>query len=304
MNKLELKLKEYKPNVTQSTISQYMLNLRKLYTTMYPEKREPLDLAFLKKRDKILEILDSRPDNTKKNILNSVIVFTQILLKEVNVQSIKDTLEVYTEMRDELNKKYFEEGAKNIKTPKQEKNWLEYGEVVNIANNLKKTNFQNYVILSTHILIPMRNDMASLIKITPSGYKKLDKDIKEKNNYLLRSPHKYVIKMNNYKTAGKYDERTILIPPELNSMYRKLININKDNKYFIVNPKTNERYTNNQFTLLFNKMFAHTKKKVSTTLLRNIVLSFKFGDTLKAQKLLANNMMHSVEMQKAYIKTS
>ena len=302
MNKLELQLKEFKPKVTQSTINQYMLNLRKLYSALYPEKREPLDLAFLKNRDKILEILDSRPNNTKKNILNSIIVFTQILLKTVNVQSIKDTLEVYTEMRDQLNKQYFEEGAKNIKTEKQAKNWMEYEEIVNIANALKSKDFQAYVALSTHLYLPLRNDLPTLEVMTPSKYKKLDADEKKKTNALLRSPNKYVIKMNNYKTAGKYLERVIEIPPQLNSMYKKLIKLNEGKKYLFINPKTDTKYSNNQWTLFFNKIFKHTGKKISTTLLRNIVLSFKYADTLKSQKQDAQNMMHSMDTQKLYIK--
>ena len=303
MNKLELQLKEFKPKVTQSTINQYMLNLRNLYNALYPEKREPLDLAFLKNRDKILEILDSRPNNTKKNILNSIIVFTQILLKTVNVQSIKDTLEVYIKLRDELNKEYFENGAKNIKTEKQSKNWMEYEEIDNIAKALKSKDFQAYVALSTHLYLPLRNDLPSLEVMTPSKYKKLDADEKRKTNALLRSPNKYVIKMNNYKTAGKYDEKTIEIPPELNSMYKKLIKLNEGKKYLFINPKTDTKYNNNQWTLFFNKMFKHTGKKISTTLLRNIVLSHKYGDTLKQQKEDAKNMMHSIDTQKLYIKT-
>ena len=75
-----------------------------------------------------------------------------------------------------------------------------------------------------------------------------------------------------------------------------------DTKYLIVNPNTGEQMTKNQYTRYLNNIFRHTGKKISSSILRNIVLSEKYGETLKEMKEMANNMMHSEAMQRSYIK--
>ena len=55
----------------------------------------------------------------------------------------------------------------------------------------------------------------------------------------------------------------------------------------------------NSMTKLFNKIFG---KRISSSALRHIFLSDKYGDTVKDMKEDAEKMGHTVETQKTYIK--
>jgi hypothetical protein len=52
-------------------------------------------------------------------------------------------------------------------------------------------------------------------------------------------------------------------------------------------------------TKIFNKIF---NKKISSSALRHIFLSDKYGDVVKEMKEDADKMGHSVQQQKEYIK--
>jgi len=56
----------------------------------------------------------------------------------------------------------------------------------------------------------------------------------------------------------------------------------------------------NGITRILNKIF---DKKIGSSMLRHIFLSDNLGEVVKNQEQLANDMAHSVRMQRAYIKT-
>jgi hypothetical protein len=305
MNEIKAELVKARPNIRDSTRENYLLNLRKLHEGMEGDKNLT-DLNFLLDKKKLDEYLSKcKTDNTCKNTINVVIVFLMILLKQDDTnKKIPKLLEDLTARRDDLNKKYTENLKTNKKSDKQEKNWLSVEEIDNIANALKAKDYQAYAVIKFHLEIPLRNDLASVKVMTKSAYVKLSNEQQKQTNAIIKSPNNYVLKMNNYKTSGSYKEKTIDIDPKLYPIIRKLIALNQGKEYLLINPKTDNRFTPNEYTRFLNRIFHHTGKKVSSTLLRNIVVSHKYGDIVKEMKATASDMLHSSATQQGYIKTN
>jgi len=302
---IERLLRENRPNVRDTTINNYMLNLKKIYQGT-GGKGVPSDLDFLKDITKLNEYFKNiKTDTTRKNSINVAIVFLMILSKiEPKNKKILKIIEDLDLQRTELNKNYTDNLKTNKKSDKQEKNWLSVEEIDNIANSYKNKNYQAYGIIKFHLGVPLRNDLPSIKIMTKSKYNKLSEAEKKLTNAIVKTGiTDYALMMNNYKTSGAYMERQIDIPTSLNPIIRKLIKMNGESGYLIVNPKTDKPFTTNEYTRYLNSLFKHTNKKISSTLLRNIVVSDKFGAITKEMKQTAKNMLHSSQTQQGYIKT-
>ena len=300
-------LKIERPTVKESSLNMYMNSLRKAYHFIEGENIVPNSLSFLMKTDKVNEFLKQlKTDNTRKAYMNHIVVFLLLLNKiapnpdiDVFIKDLRDRVET-------LNLNYINFNKTNVKTEKQEKNWLSVAEIIAIAESLKKHNFQAYACIMIHLHIPMRNDLPTLIKMTHRQYENLPFEVKRVTNAIIETSYRnYEIRMNDYKTNHSYKETVIVIPKELIPIIVKLIktiDTNNDTKYLIVNPNNGEPMKKNQYTKYLNKIFKHTGKNISSSILRNIVLSEKYGKTVKEMKEMANNMMHSEETQRSYIK--
>ena len=299
---IEKKLKDFKPNIKDSTIRNYMVNLKKIYRSATGKDTEPIDLLFLKNDDKVDKYIKNKTaSNTRKNLYNIIVVFLTLLEKQQpDVKKVKSLIEKYTELRNDLNKKYSDDAKTNQKSERQEANWMTTDEIEKIADSFKESDYQLYAIIKFHLLIPFRNDLATVEVMTKREYNKAT----DKPNAILKNGSNYQLRLNDYKTNKAYGEKIIDVPPELNPIIRRLLKINKGTGYLIYNKKKDKSYSSNDYTRLFNSAFKKTGKKISTTMLRTIVLSEKFGDLVKEQKEMASNMLHSKSVQNNYIKTS
>jgi len=300
-------LKIERCTVKESSLNMYMNSLRKVHHAIEGENIDPTSLSFLMKTDKINDFLKQlKTDNTRKAYMNHIVVFLLLLNKIAPTPEVDAFIADLRDRVETLNLNYIKFNKTNVKTEKQVKNWISVSEIIAIAESLKKDNFQAYACLMFHLHIPMRNDLPTLIKMTPTQYANLPFDEKKVTNVILEtSPKKYEIRMNDYKTNHSYKETVIQVPTELVPIVIKMvksIDTTNDIKYLIVNPKTGKPMQKNQYTKYLNKMFKHTGKNISSALLRNIVLSEKYGKTVKEMKEMANNMMHSEETQRSYIK--
>ena len=225
----------------------------------------------------------------------------------------------YSSKRDKEHTHYETLVKSHKKTDRQEKNWVELDEIDSIlkqykrraidiykkSNNNKKdfSTLQQYIILLTYRNIPMRNDLANMKVVTPIEYNKIDKDTKEKHNYLVGSNRKpYHFQINEYKTKKSFGKKKIEIPKTLNREIRKWLKVN-DSGYFITNATHTQPISANGITKLLTKIFKeHTGKNVSTSLIRHIYLSSKYKGDLDEKEKDAHKMSHSLEQQKDYIK--
>ena len=308
---LEDKLIKERPNLRASTINGYMLVIKRLHKVLRRGvlDTEPVDLNILRSEESISDYMKTlKSDNTKKNNYNIIVVFLMILLKEqesdINKKEVERLITKYTKERDILNKQYEDFNKTHQKTEKQKENWLEMEEMINIANSYKKTDYQKYAVLSFHLKLPLRNDLAGVKVITNKRYNKLDEETKSITNAIIKTDGQYILKLNNYKTSESYKEKVIMVPSDLTPILNKLIrdNYTTEQPYLLINPATKEPFKGNEYTRYFNQIFKHTGKQISTTLIRNMVLSSKYGAVTKEMKALASDMLHSDNMQKGYIK--
>ena len=322
------------------TWKRYEDNLIKLWKVMNPETEEPeeLNLDFLKDTKKVKDILSGSnwglknnkeiSKNTIKNYLNAIIAVLKLSGKD-------EELEDYTEYRNELQEEYNDGVNSHKKTQKQKENWItmeEWTDVLkkqkeNIKNNdlwnkdyssLSESNhkrgstklerdylsLQNYILMSIYrYLPPVRNDYEKMPVITQKEYRKLTEDDKKETNYLVKkmSDNTLYFVLNEYKTKKKYGEKKINIPPNLAKLLRKWLKVNKSG-FLFVDTKGNPLSSNKITKYLTGVFKEYTGKNVSSTLLRHIYLSEKYGDTLKEMKKDADVMGHSTNMQQDYVK--
>lgn len=322
------------------TWKRYEDNLIKLWSVMHPDTSRPdeLKLDFLKNIKKVKETLVSKKwglkedksisKNTIKNYLNAIIAVLKL-------SGEKEELEEYTEYRNELQDEYNEGVNSHKKTQKQEDNWITMNEWTDIIKKMKDYNknnelwtkdysslsesshkrgstklerdfltLQNYILMSLYrYLPPVRNDYEKMSVITQKEYRKLSEEDKKESNYLVKkmSDNTLYFVLNEYKTKKKYGEKKVFIPPNLASLIRKWLKINQSG-YLFVDSKLNPLSSNKITKYLTNVFKEYTGKNISSTLLRHIYLSEKYGETIKEMKKDADIMGHSVNMQKDYVK--
>ena len=304
MTDVKKEIKKLRPNLKDNTIHQYSLQLTKLQklfdTDNYKFLDNPKDVA-----NKISHLHYT----SQRNAYNAIIL---LLLA---IEGDKELIEEYSKMRDELNNKYEEEQASGKISEKQSKNFVEMSEVENMVNEMgntvkgykkKESLNQNerqllkaYTLFSILIRIPTRNDQAGMILISKKMYNKLKEEDKKAHNYLLMEKSSMKFIYNQYKTAKKYAENIVDVPKDLEKilrMYIRIMGIKSGDVLF-------DMTKNAQSQLLLKMSQKYMGKRISSTMIRKIYLSSKYGDTLKEMKEDAKMMGHSTDVaQSVYIK--
>jgi hypothetical protein len=297
-------------NLSESSIKLYIRNLEKL------NGGELKDFKFLKNVDTVLDLLKAYKDNTKRSILISIVSILGCCPDDKKIVKLKQKYyDLMLKKNDEIKEKTTDEA-----TEEQKENWISWDDVKKRFDELKKeveesTNntvvlskpaFETllyYMILALYIHNqPRRNKDYQYMNIVFKSNDKLPKD----RNYLSYSDNKFIF--NVYKTSKKYGQKVEDISEDLKKcidLYLKFhpkikgkVKKNTDTP-FLVGYDGNPLSQVNSMTKIFNKIF---NKKISSSALRHIFLSDKYGDVVKEMKEDADKMGHSVQQQKEYIK--
>lgn len=286
------KLKEKK--LSDNSIKLYMTILKNLN-----DKREIRNFKFLEKPKKILEKIKDYKLTTQRNILIAIVS----VLKNLG----NDLYKSYYDLMIEYNKKIEDGNKNNEKTETQKNNWMEFKDVENKFNELKSklkgssnisedmyNNYLNAVVLGLYVLIPPRRSKDyTLMKVSKDS-----KGLDDKYNWLDLKKKQFIF--NNYKTEKTYGQQIVDVPTELFELIKKYLKYKKDGEGFLLVKFNGERLKqDNSITRLLNKIFG---KRISSSMLRHIYLSSKYGKVLEEQKADAEKMGQSIEMQKDYIK--
>ena len=122
-------------------------------------------------------------------------------------------------------------------------------------------------------------------------------------NYFVKyANHNYYIVLNQFKTSKKYPQLRFEIKQEFSKMLRRYLRMIHGQPYLFTNPATGVGYTTGEFTKWIQSMFAGTNKSISSTLLRHVVVSERFGEYMKQSAETARIMGHSQSMQQLYVK--
>ena len=286
---IESKIRNIKPNISTSTLRSYVNNLKKLFKEI--DENEDV----LKDVDVIKEYINNKKSYlTKRNYLNSIIVFLQSD-KEKNIKLIDE----YVKLRDEYNNKYKESNKDNMKSDKQIKNWITIKQIEEVKLHLEQDlkseeNRIHHFMLSFWLDYPIRNDLQNTTIINKKKYDKLLKEELDKQNYLVLH-HEPFISISQYKTFKKYGIKKILLNKNIQDILKKYL-VHNPTKYILYNIRDKSPMSSEDITLNFNKLFKkyYPEKQISTTMLRHIILSERYGDVLDEMKVLADIMGHDI----------
>jgi len=305
-----------RPSLKTNTIKQYTTNLNKLKKMFDTDNYD-----FLKKPEDVMDKLSDLHYLSQRNILNAVIVLLMALNDD---KKYDELLEEYGKLRDELNNKYNDEQKSGVISDKQSKNFATTEEVFNMINEMadelkplkKKSNdnitkkekqlLQAYVLFNIYARMPFRNDVAGMMSINQAAYKKLSDEEKKENNYLVvPSKGNLYFVLNKYKTSKKYEELDLKIEDkDLRKILRYYLKVNGMGVLFKTSTdKPLTRIELSKVLLKYSKKYMN--KSISTTLLRKIYLSSKYGD-MKEELEKDNKVMgHSKQVAlDTYVKKS
>ena len=313
---LYTKIKEARPNLKDSSINIYVRNLNKL-KKIFNEK----DYKFLENHEDVEKILEDLSYLTVRNYYNAIIVLITALNGFDN-----ELVDQYTVMRDELNEKYNKENTETNKiSSKQEKNFINYNEVVEMLNKMaddlrilkikqkkdigvkERTLLQIFVIFNIYLHIPLRNDVVDLIKITKREFNKKTDDDKKINNYIVFENNNMFFSIGKYKTDKTYSTKIIEIPKELQKVIRfwKRISIYNDSEYLFLSA-TGKKLNRNELSQLmirYSKLYLNDKAQLSTTILAKITMSHHLGELKKKQEEMSKQRGTSINtINNIYIK--
>ena len=277
-----------RPTLKTNTVKQYVINLKKLQKIYDTDNYD-----FLKKPEDVMEKLSDLHYLSQRNILNAVVVLLMALNSDEKYDKL---LEEYGSLRDGLNDKYSDEQKSGIISDKQSKNFATTEEVFTMINKmadelkpLKKKSkdditkkemqlLQAFVLFNIYARMPFRNDVAGMEAIQKRAYNKLSEEEKKAKNFLVVEKNGLFFVLNKYKTAKKYEELDLPIEdPTLKKILRYYLKMNGMGVLF--KTSTGKALTRIELSkVLLKYSQKYMGKSISTTLLRKIYLSSKYGN--------------------------
>ena len=207
---------------------------------------------------------------------------------------------------------YAEQRAKNKKTPKEEKKWVddalqklrkaatEYKR--HIANKLKQTPsianlwlYSQYLLMKFYSEIQLRNDLGNVSLKDAKG-----------TNYLKKiKGGKYDLIMRDFKASNKIGEKVIHVSAALSRAIRTYINyrnkVELDHDWLLSNSKGKQLSKSAMGKALRKLTSEKMEKKIGTRMLRIFNASANAAVITKAEEV-ANNMLHSAKQSKSYVR--
>lgn len=302
-SRIRERLREFKPDITNSTLNSYMLNLGKF------EKILGAPLSP--------ELFTKDPEEVKAKF--EAEGYTQATLKTkyatiINYLKMYDEpYQKYTDFCDIITGKLTKQQQTMDKSDKESENWLSKQELIDYLDKLKSDlpkiphsygdlhRWMKYITLLFHINYPLRNELADAVITTSQDTSDPEK------NYFIVTPKKKTAKavIQNYKTKKTYNNIELNLIPSVASefikyykfldTYKKAEDINND---WLLISKDGSKLTRNDFTRFVQSIFTFTDKSISTTLIRKIIVSDLYD--VKKMKELSHIMGHDVKTAVEY----
>jgi len=284
------KIKDKRPNLSVNSVKTYKSILKNLYDKCYNDK----DYEFSKFDDdkKVLEHLKDIPFNKRKTVLAALSVLTGN--KNYNVV-----------MMDDIHK-YNSNEMKQEKTPQQLENMITPEEVIEVFENLennaklcmKKTKLESsdYNTIQKYILLALCGGIFQPPRRSADWNMKWKNYDENKDNYVDVKNSKFVFQ--HYKTAKDYGKVDVDISKPLKPILNKWFKIAQCD--YILYDNKMQPLTSPQIAHRLNEIFG---KKISTSMLRHIYITQKFGNVdLQAIQETATEMGNSPLQLLKYVK--
>jgi hypothetical protein len=273
-------------NISASSKKLYTHNLKKLN-----QDQEIKNLNFLKNKENILEQLESKKPNTKRTYLISIVS----AVKNSENKQIKKLYEYYYPMLEQLNKELLDNTKK---TDKEIDNWISEEELKEVIENCdaiieeiktkRKIDDKQYdklldcLILSLYTKIAPRRSLDYIEMVVSKP------EENQTTNYYYQGKFYF----NRFKTAKKYQQQIIDVPPSLDQILKLYLKFKKgESNKLLINVKGVGLKTSTDMTNRLNKIFG---SKVSSSMLRKQFLTNKYGSIINDLEKDTENMGTSV----------
>jgi len=298
-------------NIKDSTLNQYKSSFKSLCKLL---KNEDCKIDDFKDTDKVIKHINGLEKiTTRKNKLTSTIVFL-----DSYDDKYKKELEIYRKELNRLNEVYDENMKKQKKSQKQQDNWIDYDDIINVVRDLKrqmtimKLNkkksltkkerivLQKYAFLVLFLEYPYRNNFHSLKKISEKDYKKIEDE--HKGNWIISNKNNKPIKiiLHDYKTSNKYGMIDVPIPSKIGNVLKLHNRHNSDSEYLFNTINNNLKpFTSNSFTKYIQSIFSeyYPDKSIGSQLLRNIIATHMNKD----EKSIEEKQEEEDKIQKKFL---
>jgi hypothetical protein len=308
-------------DIKASSLKTYMSSLKALQARIDPEANELTNTKFLHNFNKVIAVIKDDKITSKKNRITSILV-------ALNSDKPKDDklIEQYSSFLKELSEQYLTQLKTQKKTETQEKNWLDYADMIEMINTIMKevktTGIRNkpelnnkefdllqqLVILRTYMAFPLRNDFADMRVLSKEEFDNLETQDNIENYLVVESPSKKEFHINQFKNQKFIGNKIFKVPASLNAVLNIWLKHNKSGWYLVKSDKIHP-ITPNGITKFLNKIFKkYTGKKISTSMIRHIVISYMLKDkpTIEEkeaeEKEIENKFLHSNAMNNLYRK--
>ena len=312
---LAAQIKSVKPHLAPSSLRNYVISLEKTHQRVTGD-RSIHSLSFLLDTAAVLDTLKEMTPTTRRNYLNAMVVGVQAL---VDKYADNPAYKEYSKERDDLNTSIKAAATSGEKSEKQAKNWISPEEYEAILQTYKKyfsknrifskdldsgdlRLLQEFALLKLYQQMPTRNDLATIRVISQPQYTKIQKQ-KLTENYLVTDRDKYYFVINRWKTKKTDDERRrIDVPPDIKKVLKLLIS--KQAGDYLFTNRNGTPLKRNGLTKYLQSIFKkfHPERSVSTSMLRHMYLTSKYGKVKEEMGKDAELLAHSAATQKDYIK--
>jgi hypothetical protein len=301
-------IRKANPTLSTSSVKAYSKNINMLKKQLAQNAN---DFKFLEKFALVNKLLDGKAKTTRRNYYNSIIM----MLKGSGAD--ESIIKKYQEVRDMLNEHIEEKYKKNIKSKKEEDNWFEWDDLKDLVRKLgvqvrnirkqenltmrDKLKIQDWILVSLYTTFPLRNDFKDMKIIKYKIFKKLPEDEQLSKNWLIIHGQNMKFVINDYKTRKTYGTKVLEIPTDLKRKINVWLKYNPT-EWFLINNKKQPLSSNGitrYLSAIFRKFW---DKNISTTMIRHVYLSDKYGDVKDEMKQDADMMGHSVNTQDKYVK--
>ena len=305
------------------------LNIYKRYLNLLSNEitgKDYVSNKFIKsKKKEIKSFINKQSSSKKKNYLSSILVAISPKERKDPIKGFEKVYDDYSDMLKTEHTKYTEAINTHDKNIRESENWIDWNDILKIqrklgreikkkgykqsTNELKKKSdlqlIQKYLVLSLYTLHPPRRlEYANTRVISKADYDDLSQEDKDNNIYLVktsRNKKMFHFGKNVVKSETK-DNITIPVEKSLNSVLNLWLNFNKSDNLLI--NSVGDKLSKNGLSKLLTRIFSHTGKKISASMLRKIKISNEFDpEEQKKKQELAEKMNHSVGVQQSvYLK--
>lgn len=221
------------------------VSTQKLYVSKIKSLRNKYGIKDLNKYDDVMDNLKNIPEVTIKNFICAIIWFDKNVGRNIQsgeYQKLDDlVIEKYKRKMYDISKKQNDFDESGIMTEKQKQNFLEWGKIIMIRDNMIQENesLLDTLIICLYTLIPPRR--LEYVKMIYIDHELDEKEEDIEKNYCVNIENEMYFIFNNYKTKKSIGRIKFTVPERLKNIimqYVKKNNIMADDLLLKINTES------------------------------------------------------------------